>query len=309
MYYPYLRGKQYELLALRELLEKDLISKDAVIPIVEPMKETATFIKTLDIYNENRYPFYTIINPQVGDYECYESEHPIFGKETIPKNDVLCMNDENYQKYLDYLSDSDSFITIYSNRDELQKSDSLDEKNLIPDLNFVKDSSRFKNYFKKKGQKVGLIRDAFEKKKRNVDYYEVTDEFFTDDHLYYYEDGYSAFCDYSVIGEPFIEGGFAPIAVAIHIVYFDDENILRIKHFVSDSNTDISNPAGKAQEALVKMEKWYKDITPKNQSAGLQQLINFLETKRYPGLAVIKKLSIMHHLEIMNNFLLSEGQR
>jgi len=46
MYFPYLRAKQNELLAIRELLENELLS-DRVVPIIEPIKETATFIKTL----------------------------------------------------------------------------------------------------------------------------------------------------------------------------------------------------------------------------------------------------------------------
>ena len=37
MYFPYLRGRQFELIALRELLENDLIG-DKIIPIIEPIK-------------------------------------------------------------------------------------------------------------------------------------------------------------------------------------------------------------------------------------------------------------------------------
>lgn len=44
MYYPYLRGKQNELFAIRELLEKGLIG-DCIQPIIEPIKYTTTFKK------------------------------------------------------------------------------------------------------------------------------------------------------------------------------------------------------------------------------------------------------------------------
>ena len=37
MYFPYLRGRQYELLALKELAQKELIS-NLIIPVVEPIK-------------------------------------------------------------------------------------------------------------------------------------------------------------------------------------------------------------------------------------------------------------------------------
>ena len=43
MYFPYVRGRQYELLALRELVEKNLLT-DFVIPIVEPVKLSPTLV-------------------------------------------------------------------------------------------------------------------------------------------------------------------------------------------------------------------------------------------------------------------------
>lgn len=36
MYFPYFRGRQYELLALKELASQKLISK-SVIPVIEPI--------------------------------------------------------------------------------------------------------------------------------------------------------------------------------------------------------------------------------------------------------------------------------
>lgn len=37
----------------------------------------------------------------------------------------------------------------------------------------------------------------------------------------YQNENYVGFADYSVVGEEFNESGFAPVAVAIHVVYFD----------------------------------------------------------------------------------------
>ena len=37
MFFPYFRGRQYELLALKELATKKLISS-AIVPIIEPVK-------------------------------------------------------------------------------------------------------------------------------------------------------------------------------------------------------------------------------------------------------------------------------
>ena len=54
MYFPYLRGRQFELIALRELLENDLIG-DKIIPIIEPIKPTPTLAKTLRLYTERKH--------------------------------------------------------------------------------------------------------------------------------------------------------------------------------------------------------------------------------------------------------------
>ncbi|MEN2360706.1 sce7725 family protein [Levilactobacillus brevis] len=42
MYFPFLRGKQNELLALRELLDQGKLS-EKIVPIIEPVKKSATF--------------------------------------------------------------------------------------------------------------------------------------------------------------------------------------------------------------------------------------------------------------------------
>lgn len=68
-----------------------------------------------------------------------------------------------------------------------------------------------------------LLDNRFKKQERNVDYQAYTDDFFSDDHIYYSDDGFVGFSDYSVIGDEYSDGGFAPYAVAIHIVYFNDD--------------------------------------------------------------------------------------
>lgn len=41
MYYPYLRGKQFDLLALKESLNRGLLSTK-IQPIIEPVRDSAT---------------------------------------------------------------------------------------------------------------------------------------------------------------------------------------------------------------------------------------------------------------------------
>ncbi|MFM1676678.1 sce7725 family protein, partial [Streptococcus mutans] len=64
MYFPYLRGRQYELIALRELLENDRLSK-IVVPIIEPVKLSSTLINTLEEFKNKNRQCSLILNPAV----------------------------------------------------------------------------------------------------------------------------------------------------------------------------------------------------------------------------------------------------
>ena len=51
MYFPYFRGRQYELLALKELASQKLIS-ESIIPIVEPIKQIPALKNALKAFND-----------------------------------------------------------------------------------------------------------------------------------------------------------------------------------------------------------------------------------------------------------------
>ena len=92
--------------------------------------------------------------------------------------------------------------------------------------------------------------------------------------------------------------------MAIHIVYFAKDETLRVRHFVSDSNEDITNPALKFYEAVSKLAAWYNEKPhPVEMTLGLQTFLHHYEHKSYPGLGTVKKLSLMHHLELMSMYL------
>ena len=67
MYFPILRGRQFELLALRECVNNGILS-DFLIPIVEPVKVSSTFTKTLDSFVDHKHPIGVIRNPVVGKW-------------------------------------------------------------------------------------------------------------------------------------------------------------------------------------------------------------------------------------------------
>lgn len=149
---------------------------------------------------------------------------------------------------------------------------------------------------------VVILEDGYVKAKRNVDYIDSPDEQFSRNHLIYKKRGYEGFSDYSIVGDAYEESGFAPLAVAIHIIYFGVKNELRVHHFVSETNENISDTAGKFAEAMQSLLDWeYFSKIPKTN--GLQNLLDYYSSGKFPGLGVIKKCSIMHHLELIGKYL------
>ena len=59
-------------------------------------------------------------------------------------------------------------------------------------------------------------------------------------------------------------------------------------------------------QAARQLNDWYdqqKGPAHEYLTIGMRTLINHAKTETYPGLPIIKKLSIMHHLELMGWFL------
>lgn len=308
MYFPYLRGRQYELLALRELIGNNKLS-DKIIPVIEPVKITSTLLSTIKAFTDNNKKLVIIRNPKVGTF-ITDSEKP--KNEDISKALFQAINDTNI--YSGVIVDDNIQDTVkhlsgkgvrYSQMVALcLKGDSIDSWKSVfinnsPIYNIIPYSPSFRHI--RKGRV--MLDDKFVKLPRNSDYLNCADEFFSDDHIFYKDDGYKGFSDYSIVGKEYSDSGFAPYAVAIHIVYpasISDET-LRIHHFVSDSNFGIEDPANKFYEALTKLVIWNK--TKELNTLAMKEFERMYDSETYPGLGVIKKLSIMHHLEWMGNYL------
>lgn len=258
MYFPYIRGRQYELLALKELISRELIC-DKVIPILEPVKFSSTLINTITEYVNASRKLCVILNPCVGNFlNEYKKTQPN-SKEEKWRNvfDLHCRSEAIIPSLImnidakQYVNkhDKNNFLVIHADQDFLDDynaifSDSVPKYTLIPDERAFRRNVT--------GEKV-IFSDKFSRKMRNADYAQKEDEPFSDEHLFFKGEGYAGFSDYSVIGNDYVESGFAPYAVAIHIVYFNDDGNIRVRHFVSNSNDDIGDPAKKFYEALTKL--------------------------------------------------------
>lgn len=320
MYYPYFRGRQNELLCLRELLEGNRLGA-SITPVLEPVKFSSTFFATLKKFIENDREIIIIQNPAVGKFvkEYRKALKDAEDAEQDEKKGKLKKTLEEYKEILKddhirkaYLVNTRVIDHVLKLPEEERKKIYLLNQNkgddnfyiehgeqLLVAASFIPKDEDFKDEVS--GNAI-ILEDCFQKAKRNVDYINEPDVSFSKNHLVFARRGYQGFSDYSIVGNEYEESGFAPLAIAIHVVYFGAKNELRVHHFVSDSNENISDPARKFEEAMEKLVQWEK-IDQVKCTKGLISLINYYENGRFPGLGVIKKFSLMHHVELMGKFL------
>jgi len=306
MYYPYLRGRQFELIALREYAHQ-YGEKNNIIPIIEPVKKTFNSMKlALPMLIEGNVKFALILNPQVGEIK---SSGDITVKLKEELSDIskwipAYLLDNNYDAVSDRITEDDYTDVMLICSDITDSGDNKFEA-LVTRSNIKYIVSKENRTLKRKLAHAGkiLIRldDNFNAQKRNSDYTVIDEEKFSEEHLYYKDDGYDGFSDYTVLISEFIEGGAAPFAVAIHLTYQKENNEVWVKHFVSISNDDRANIQGKFAEAA---EKAVTFLDIKNiHTYASEELRAYYNSRSYPGLGVVKKISIKNHLELINGIL------
>ncbi len=312
MYYPFLRGKQYELKMLRELAEK--IAVWGFVPIIEPVKRNFGALKrALEALVEHECKFILIGNPSVG--ELAGDNTPLWSG--IFNNSIL----EDYDNYTVglKLTASDTLITTENHfRDNSLPTSVIhwgaSEGNalstlfteLSPDISehlFVSqiDNILYRNHFSN-GRMV-LVQDGFNVQ-RNRDY--PDSEPFSDLHLTYPTRNFDGFGDFLTVGSEYNEGGGQPYAVAIHITYSnpDADNALAVKHFISDRVDTPGDAAGKFLEALNKLHADVQSAVPVIYStSAVQEFLSLFEDQHFPNLGYVKKLSMKHHIELMAHVL------
>lgn len=311
MYYPYFRGKQFELITLRESVGH--LKDGKIIPIIEPVKNNLNGLKKcLNIFIENSLHFILIINPKHGDLK--NDPTPL---DTELLKDTL----KGYEKYsIGYIVDTSSslidikdFLDVYNDNNialiHCGFPKGKDLKNSIEKYNNIKEhifidgcsGKLYQRQFKGNGVKRILIRDGFQKQ-RNIDY--PPDEHFSDLHATYKEEGMDGFGDFLIVGDEYSESGGPAYAIAIHMTYIDEEEDMRIKHFVSDTSSTPVDPAGKFFEALQKLIEEINDPgTLICQTGSCNEYSELYANGHFPGLGSIKKISMKHHIELIANFI------
>lgn len=310
MYYPYFRGKQYELITIRE--NADLLASSGFVPIIEPVKEALNGLgRALDAVGAAEGRAVVVVNPQHGDHsddgeriiEFLRSEQSrqlnilpaILLKEQFAIEEAVRLREE--------FDDVPVALVHAGFSNGAALAAALGEK--VNDLChiFLGDSCGrlYRRHFK--GENRILIRDGFERR-RSRDHPPV--EFFSDLHVTFSEEGMNGFGDFLTVGDYYSETGGPAYAIAIHITFIDpdQDEAMFVRHFLSQRMDTPTDPAGKFAEALDSMihllDRRESPILETNAILEFRQLH---ADRHYPGLGYVKKLSMQHHIETLAKHL------
>lgn len=299
-YFPYLRGRMYDLLALKELVEQDQLGPD-IVPIIEPVRDSKELQQTVAVFVKKQQPFSLIANPQVSvyglndtklfplpDLQQYSFFHPGAILAADFSSDFLQTNSQQESLLVVH---NYELLKAYQQTAVLKKVDKV----LIPDV------ARMHQLV---GTKAVSLTDPMTFVKHVADYAILDDEFFEPADWYQQVDNFSGFGDYSMVGHVYFDKGMPSRAIALHLIYVTADGTLRVHHFVSDSNERMSGQKDKFFEALKKMVVWTDaSIRGLNRTPALQTLLEYDQQTKFPGLGMVKKLSLMHHFQLMQRLL------
>lgn len=309
MYFPYFRGKQNELITVRD--NADILASANFVPIIEPVKESLGGLKrALDAIIEADGQAILVVNPSYGDHiEDAVAIEDLFSTE---------FNDHHNIATGILLTDKVTVDVAYDMCETHNKRPTTlihagftDAKALAEKLGarttelnhvFLEDDcgKLYQKHFK--GAHRVLLRDGFQKR-TNREHPPL--EYFSDLHVTYDEENMDGYGDFLIVGNDYSESGGPAYAIAIHLTFIDPDkdDAMYIHHFVSDRIDTPTDPAGKFAEALQKLAV---EVESPNthilRTKAVNEFMDLRERGHYPGLGFVKKLSMQHHIETFAEF-------
>jgi hypothetical protein len=307
MYHPYFRGKQFELITIREMAPR--LAQAGFVPIIEPVKESfGSLQKALKAVCEANGQAVVIVNPEHGDLRedgdgisaVLESDFrdgPIFAGVLLKESMKVKEAVEHYRRHK-----GSGMCFVHAGFTEA--------KSLVEKLGAELESTRhvffeehcgklYRKHFREINAKRILLRDGF-KRRRNADHMLL--EEFSDLHVTYKEEGMDGFGDFLMVGDDYTEGGGPAYAVAIHLTFIDPDkdDAMFIYHFVSTTKDTPTDPAGKFGEALKKLVEMLDSGESKLlETSAIKEFRELHAKGHFPGLGYVKKLSMKHHIETL----------
>lgn len=307
MYFPILRSKQFELIALRELMKSDAVRESNFCPIIEPVRfNIGPLIKTIDFLNSYGVRPLLVLNPSVGDFSgdssgLIEGLKQADGSKFVPTVIVKDAKSVDLKEY-SISGNGDFAVLAYGGVDKELIKLSQDA------LYTVVENSKTNPLALKQLKNVVLYEDAFKKKLRNSDYEEESP--FSYLHATFGStDNVVGFGDFTVLPKEFMEGGGPAYVVTIHMSYInmDEFDEMYVRHYSSYSDDTPTNPQGKFLNALGKLMADYRSAKNVFDSTlGISEFESVYDSNHYPGLGQVKKSSIKHHIETICRYLIKD---
>jgi hypothetical protein len=303
MYFPYVYGRRSELLAVRNVSPKYLVS-GKVIPVIEPVVvKPADLIKCIEEVGQRQQRAIVIMNPSQGEFK---------GKAASPWATSIDAAAAKFQTIIPGFlcrpgttpSDISTFFAKYPHREValLYLNSGLPDATVgslaaVPNVSYhivLQGKMPATQLSMLPPSKTIHIADHFNKQLR---------------HKSFSTHGIG-FGDYTITGSEVQLGGGQPGAVAVHITYKSaaDGNIW-VQHFVSnDTEIGVGTTDAKFLQAI---SKFVTDYHLRKSEFGANPAINAYLTNHsnshFPGLGKNKELQIHHHIARIHDFL-STGQ-
>ena len=309
MYHPYFRGKQYELITVRETAPR--LAEAGFCPIIEPVRESLSGLrKALDAVGDADGKAILVVNPHFGDLSGAGTPLTELLKEKyldLPgvSAGILLKSDTslNEIKKCYETHEAHSPVFIHAGFTEARALAERLEQPMKDQYHIFFDRHCGKLYQKHfKGAYRVLLHDGFQRM-RNRDYELV--EAFSDLHATYEDEGMDGFGDFLIVGDDYSEEGGPAYAVAIHLTFIDPDrdDAMYIYHFKSQRQDTPQDPAGKFAEALERMMKVLDKPNSKVlETDAVREFRALYKQKHFPGLGYIKKLSMNHHIETLAEY-------
>ncbi|MBC2669711.1 sce7725 family protein [Novosphingobium piscinae] len=312
MYHPYFRGKQFELITIREMAP--LLAARHFVPIIEPVRESLGGLeRTLKAICEADGRAIVIVNPYHGDHGDDGAnisallQGGFIGNDKISAGILLRSNtsfDDAKGCFEAHKGHHPTFVHAgFTEPKALAGFLGDDLKNSTHVFVSSPADTLYRKHFN--GSTRILVHDGFERRK-NADYAKNSPEKFSELHVTYGDLGMAGFGDFLIVGDVYSEGGGPAYAVAIHLTYIDTDNddVMFVYHFVSTTNDTPTDPAGKFAQAL---DKLIKNLDTGNskllETSAIQEFRELHAKKHFPGLGYVKKLSMKHHIETLAAYL------
>lgn len=315
VYYPYFRGKQFELLAIRESAKT--MADAGFVPIIEPVRESLTTLsRALGAIRESGGRAIVVTNPRYGDFRgggsgilgLLEDEYPeddaitagvLLRSDTLPGVAVAELN-ADVQRMPSLIHDGFT--------EPAQLAQSIPDGVSLTNI-FVDDQANtlYRRHFT--GSNRVILKDGFEQMK-NADYLRQPIQTFSDLHVIYREMNMDGYGDFLTVGDAYSEGGGPAYAVAIHLTFVDSDrdDQMFIEHFVSDTNDTPTDPAGKFAQALDKLIVTLEQFPNRfSETTAIAKFRELRDREHFPGLGTLKKLSMIHHVETLAAYHRAHG--